>query len=115
MPGESTLAVAMVDDMVQRLTKPTARVLAQLLKAEHGRAYGMELSNTADVGPGTLYPMLARLESIGWVDSYWEDIDPSEANRPARRYYTLTSQGRIDAAAAIDRRHTLGEEGLAQA
>ncbi len=101
--------------MVQRLTKPTSRVLAQLLAAEGGKAYGLELSNSAEVGPGTLYPMLTRLESIGWVDSYWEDIDPSEANRPARRYYTLTAQGRIDATAALDRRKGIGNEGLAQA
>lgn len=101
--------------MVQRLTKPTSRVLALLLEAEGGRAYGLELINNAQVGPGTLYPMLTRLESIGWLDSAWEDIDPVEAGRPARRYYSLTANGRIEAAEALASRGIAGTEGLAEA
>ena len=36
---------------------------------------------------------LARLERLGWVESRWEDVDPSEAGRPVRRYYRLTTDG----------------------
>ena len=101
--------------MVQRLTKPTARVLRLLLDAADGRAYGLELMNDAGVGAGTLYPMLNRLETIGWLNGAWEDVDPVEVGRPPRRYYTLTSQGRLEATATLDRRNELGNEGLAQA
>lgn len=97
------------------MTKPTARILALLLEASDGRAYGLELINQGDVGPGTLYPMLTRLESIGWLDSSWEDIDPVTEGRPARRYYSLTSQGRIDAVAALDRGKGVPNQGLAEA
>ena len=101
--------------MVQRLTKPTARVLNLLLKAPNEGVYGLELSNQGQVGPGTLYPMLTRLERLGWVDSAWEDVDATIVGRPPRRYYQLTGTGRIEAAAALERRDATGREGLAEA
>ena len=101
--------------MVTRLTKPTERVLNLLLHSPDGRAYGMEIIDSADVGPGTVYPMLTRLEKIGWLSSEWEDVDPDEAGRPARRYYSLTGAGRIEAAAALERKKSQPFEGLAEA
>jgi len=43
-----------------------------------------------EVSPGTLYPLLARMERRGWVRSR---TDPDGGPR-ARREYTLTRQGR---------------------
>jgi PadR family transcriptional regulator PadR len=45
---------------------------------------------TFDVGPGSLFPALHRLEAAGRLASRWA---PSENNRRAK-YYTLTSAGR---------------------
>jgi len=101
--------------MVQRLTKPTARVLNVLLEAPQGRSYGLELTEQAAVGAGTLYPMLTRLESIGWLESTWEAIDATEAGRPPRRYYKLTGAGRVDAVAALERGAATGNRGVAEA
>ena len=42
------------------------------------------------VGQGSIYPALRRLEAEGWVDAKWK---VSEAGRRAR-FYTLTSSGR---------------------
>lgn len=42
---------------------------------------------------GTLYPMLARLQQEGLVDSQWEDQRPAAAGRPPRKYYRLTAEG----------------------
>jgi PadR family transcriptional regulator, regulatory protein PadR len=42
------------------------------------------------VGQGSLYPALQRLERKGWVDAEWR---ASENNRRAR-YYSLTRAGR---------------------
>lgn len=42
------------------------------------------------VGQGSLYPALQRLEQKGWIDSEWR---ASERNRRAR-YYRLTASGR---------------------
>ncbi|MGH7448101.1 MAG: PadR family transcriptional regulator [Longimicrobiales bacterium] len=50
-----------------------------------------ELSEDAlQVGQGSLYPALQRLEQRGWVDSEWRQ---TEQNRRAK-YYTLTRSGR---------------------
>jgi DNA-binding PadR family transcriptional regulator len=42
---------------------------------------------------GTLYPMLARLQQEGLVDSQWEDQRPDAGGRPPRKYYRLTADG----------------------
>lgn len=48
-------------------------------------------SNDAfEVGQGSLYPALQRLEQKGWIDSEWQR---TEENRRAK-YYRLTSSGR---------------------
>ncbi len=43
-----------------------------------------------EVGQGSLYPALQRLEQRGWIDSEWQR---TEENRRAR-YYRLTATGR---------------------
>ena len=45
---------------------------------------------TCDVGPGSLFPALHRLEDSGWLSSRW---GVSENNRKAK-YYRLTAAGR---------------------
>jgi DNA-binding PadR family transcriptional regulator len=93
-----------------RLTQPTLKVLRFLLeKPREGRS-GAEMSKATRVGSGTLYPMLARLESAGWLSSEWEVIDPSEAGRPRRRFYKLTAVGQNNARAALaDLQMAVGE------
>jgi PadR family transcriptional regulator, regulatory protein PadR len=49
------------------------------------------------------HPILARLETVNWVESRWEDIDPSIEGRPARRYYRLTTEGAEQAQRALAR------------
>ncbi len=43
-----------------------------------------------DISPGTLYPMLARMERLGWLAGR---ADP-RGGRRARKDYRLTKQGR---------------------
>src|SRR6476646_2695687 len=45
---------------------------------------------TFDVGPGSLFPALHRLEDSGWLSSRW---GVSENNRKAK-FYRLTAAGR---------------------
>jgi DNA-binding PadR family transcriptional regulator len=50
---------------------------------------------------GTLYRALARLESMGLLESRWEDPHlAARENRPGRRLYTLTGAGEEALAAA---------------
>lgn len=91
--------------MVQRLTKPTVSVLSLLLEAGDNGCYGLEIIDQAGIGPGTVYPMLTRLESLKWVESNWEDVEPTAVGRPARRYYKLTALGRIEAQKKLESRN----------
>ena len=75
-----------------RMTIPTQLVLRALLRPGSER-YGLEIGEAAGLPSGTIHPILARLERLGWVESRWEDVDPVEAGRPARRYYRLTTDG----------------------
>lgn len=102
------------EQMVKRLTKPTARVLGVLLEAPDGRSYGFELIEKAELGAGTLYPMLTRLENLGWLESAWEEIDPVAAGRPARRFYKLTAVGRLEAVGVLEGRQRATRQGLAE-
>jgi DNA-binding PadR family transcriptional regulator len=66
------------------------RVLVEHPTAEH---YGLEVGQAAGLSGGSLYPLLMRLERAGLLVSHWEDTDPSEAGRPRRRLYRLTTGG----------------------
>lgn len=83
------------------MTIPTQRVLASLLGADE--LYGADVGREAGLPSGTVHPILARLEGLGWATSRWEDVDPSAEGRPARRYYRLTDDGRREARAALSR------------
>ena len=75
------------------MTIPTQLVLRALLSDADSELYGVEIGAAAGLPSGTVHPILARLEGIGWVTSRWEDIDPSVEGRPARRYYKVDAQG----------------------
>ena len=47
----------------------------------------------AKLPSGTLYPMLARLEQEGLVNSEWEPQRQDAGGRPPRKYYRLTGKG----------------------
>src|SRR5215212_7021542 len=76
-----------------RMTLPTQLVLRALLEDPGAERYGLEIGDAAGLPSGTIHPILARLERLGWVESRWAEIDQSQAGRPARRYYRLTTDG----------------------
>jgi PadR family transcriptional regulator PadR len=84
-----------------RLTHATVRVLQCLLENPTSPIYGLQILQSAGLAGGTLYPILARLEHAGWVESFWEEIDPTEAGRPRRRYYQFTPTGAAAARTAV--------------
>ncbi len=88
-----------------RMTLPTQLVLHALLTDADREQYGAELGAAAGLPSGTIHPILARLEGVGWVASRWEDVDPHLAGRPPRRYYRLTGVGISHAQAALARAH----------
>ena len=83
------------------MTLSTWLVLGALLDGEE--RYGAQIGAHAHLPSGTVHPILARLEALGWASARWEDVDPSQAGRPARRFYALTADGRRHARAALAR------------
>ena len=84
-------------DSRPRLTTGVVTVLAAFLDDPDSDRYGLDLMRATGHPSGTLYPILLRLQNAGWVEAYWEEIDPVQAGRPARRYYRLTPDGRASA------------------
>ena len=85
-----------------RMTAPTRAVLEVFLADPDTSRYGLEIGSHAVLPSGTVHPILARLEGLGWLDSGWEDVDPSAAGRPRRRFYRLTAAGAAQAEAAME-------------
>ena len=76
------------------MTGPVQQVLRAMLEDAAIPRYGLQISKHAGLETGTLYPVMARLERVGWVESSWEDPDLSITDgRPQRRYYQLTKNG----------------------
>ncbi|GEP09837.1 PadR family transcriptional regulator [Methylobacterium gnaphalii] len=84
-----------------RLTAPTLKLLRFLLTDRSNENSGAAISKATKIGAGTLYPLLARLESAGWVTGTWEQADPREIGRPKRRFYQLTGLGATRARGAL--------------
>jgi DNA-binding PadR family transcriptional regulator len=80
-----------------RVTAAVSKVLAAFLEDSDVDRYGLDLMRASGHPSGTLYPILLRLQNAGWVEAYWEEIDPVAAGRPARRYYRLTPDGLVSA------------------
>ena len=85
------------------MTKPTDLVQGTLdllilkivaLEPQHGWGISQRIKQISNdvlqVGQGSLYPALHKLEQQGWIEAEWRD---SENNRRAK-YYTITREGR---------------------
>jgi PadR family transcriptional regulator PadR len=89
------------------MTLQVQLVLREMLNNPADPRYGLDLCAETGLPSGTIYPIMARLEAIRWVESDWEDPDAHiAAGRPRRRYYKLTREGAecaADALQAIER------------
>ncbi|MGC5660392.1 PadR family transcriptional regulator [Micromonospora sp. WMMD723] len=83
------------------MTLATQRVLQVLLDKPAEEKYGLEICEGANLASGTIHPILARLEKVGWLESRWENVDPHRVGRPRRRYYRLSPDGAQQARAAL--------------
>jgi PadR family transcriptional regulator, regulatory protein PadR len=84
-----------------RLTLQVQLTLRAMLDEPARELYGLELVEATGLPPGTMYPIMARLETAGWVTSRWEEAGPEAMGRPRRRYYRLTEGGVVEARAAL--------------
>jgi DNA-binding PadR family transcriptional regulator len=71
----------------------TAAIILQAIDA--GSGYGFSVMEMTGLPSGTVYPAVRRLERDGLIRSQWEKQSIADAEqRPARKYYKLTRDGR---------------------
>lgn len=73
------------------LSPQALNVLAILAEAGADWRHGYELANQAGIKSGTLYPLLIRLESLGYLEAQWQEAPVP--GRPPRHVYRLTAEG----------------------
>lgn len=75
-----------------------------------GYEYGFDLMEATGLPSGTVYPALRRLEKESLILGTWEEKRSAfNQDRPRRRYYRLTRQGREALAGALKRYPLLGQ------
>jgi PadR family transcriptional regulator, regulatory protein PadR len=76
-------------------------VAQELYRLGTKRFHGYQIAKAIDKcgdksyanGYGTLYRALERLEKLGFLTSYWEEVDASDRQKPPRRrFYQLTGK-----------------------
>lgn len=88
-----------------RKTAATRAVMDALLEFDLSLGtYGRMVIASSGLPGGSVYPILARLEAAGVVESYEEDVDPRQVGRPRRRYWRFTSSGAALAEADVAER-----------
>lgn len=88
----------------------TAAVILQALS--NGYRYGFDIMDITGLPSGTVYPALRRLEESEFVDSRWEREGVAhKEQRPPRKYYELTREGREALEEAVKRYRLLAHSG----
>ena len=71
----------------------TAAMILQAISA--GYIYGFSIMEMTGLPSGTVYPAMRRLERDELISSQWERQSIADAEqRPARKYYKMTTAGR---------------------
>lgn len=73
-----------------RMTKTTRAILELFLDSQED-LWGLRIMQLTKLQSGTVYPILTRLETCGWIEGHWEDEQPD--GRPRRRFWKLTTWG----------------------
>lgn len=88
-----------------KVTRSLVLVATAILESDReadGQIWGYALSKRSGVRSGVLYPQLDRMMGEGWLEDHWE-AQTEARKRPARRYYTVTDEGRFNLGAVVER------------
>lgn len=80
----------------------TAAIILHAIAAGH--SYGFSIMEVTGLPSGTIYPAMRRMERDELICSLWEDQGIADKQqRPARKYYKVTTAGRNALKASISR------------
>ena len=83
------------------MTGATQAVLTALVAAPTRDHHGAVLHAETGLPFARIYPVLARLESLQWLDSGWGEPAVHQQGWPRRRWYRLSEQGLAMARGAL--------------
>jgi PadR family transcriptional regulator PadR len=75
----------------RKSSQQSLAVLFVLLEQSRTWRHGYDLAKATNLQSGTLYPILARLEDRGYLESKW--LESTQVGRPPRHAYRLTAVG----------------------
>ena len=81
-----------------RMTPATADVLEVLLDAGDP-VWGLRIVKGTGRSAGSVYPILERLERLGWATSQWDE--DTDRTGPRRRLYLLSDGARASALTVV--------------
>lgn len=81
-----------------RMTPATADVLEVLLDAGDP-VWGLRIVKVTGRSAGSVYPILERLERLGWATSQWDE--DTDRTGPRRRLYLLSDGARASALTVV--------------
>ncbi|SHN44645.1 PadR family transcriptional regulator [Cryptosporangium aurantiacum] len=84
------------------MTLAIARLLKAFLEDPLRPRHGYDLMRSTGFASGKIYPLLAKLQTAGWLTRERESVDPAAVGRPARRLYRLSDEGTQAAWHALD-------------
>ena len=88
--------------MPERYLSLSAAAILQAI--DSGFIYGFDVMDATGLPSGTVYPALRRMEAAGLISSRWESAAQAQRDqRPARKYYELTTSGQAARKAASTR------------
>ncbi len=85
-----------MQDGLRRVTEPTLDVLQALLDAAGYELHGWAITKQTQRSGPTVYKILERLATAGWVIARWEEL-AADVSKPRRRLYRLTAEGAASA------------------
>jgi PadR family transcriptional regulator PadR len=83
------------------LTRAVQEILKALVGQPAREHHGVDICVETGMSSGTIYPVLAKLEALEWVDSGWEEPPVHDRRGGRRRYYRLNPYGLAMARGAL--------------
>jgi hypothetical protein len=77
------------------MTRTTQQILAVLVGRPMLDRHAAEICSDTGLRGGPIYPVLARLEALQWVDTYWENLVGHQQDWPRQGWPSLAA-GAVD-------------------
>lgn len=84
-----------------QLTRATRGVLVELVADPAAEHHVTQLVKGTGLSAGDIYPVLARLEAVHWLESGWDPPTTRQQGWPRRRHYRLSADGLAMARGAL--------------